>query len=224
MKIKRRINMDQLDTKKLDLFDFALYVWQNKFIVVTCVLISLIICGGYLKFTAKTEYQTELKLRLPQYLDMKDYNTALEVANGDINKEVSEELKMDEKDITVDPQWIKDTSVISVTFKGNSAEDVKKYGDLYQIKIVSSLTKVVNERFIRDWQLNNTRGGGQLMNYDEAIKYVQLRQVHIIKKADYPKEAVAQTGRLKKLFLSAILGFGFGIGYVFLKFITKEIA
>lgn len=216
--------MNDMSTKKLDLFDFALYVWQNKFKVISCVCVCLAICGGYLKFTSKTEYQSELKLRLPQYLDMKDCNTALEVANGDVNKEVSEELNIRKNDISINPEWIKDTSVIRIRIKGSNAEDVKKYGDLYQTKIVSSLSKVINEKLIRDWQINNTRGGGQLLNYDEAIKYIQLRQVHVIKKVDFPEKGVTQTGRLKKLFLSAIFGLGLGIGYVFLKFITREIA
>lgn len=216
--------MNDMSTKKLDLFDFALYVWQNKFKVISCVCVCLAICGAYLKFTSKTEYKTELKLRLPQYLEMKDYQTALEVANGEINKEVSEELSIGKNDISINPEWIKDTSVIRIIFKGSSAENVKRYGDLYQTKIVSSLSKVINEKLIRDWQLNNSRGGGQLMNYDDAIKYVQLRQVHVIKKVDFPEKGVTQTGKLKKLFLSAVLGFGIGISYVFLKFITKEIA
>ncbi len=214
--------MNDMTTKKVDLFDFALYVWRNKFKVIACVFVCLIICGGYLKFTSKIEYQTELRLRLPQYLSFKDYNTTLEIAKGDINKEVAEELKIEENNVSIDPQWVKDTSIVRIGFRGDSAETVKKYADLYQVKIVNSLTKVINEQFIRDWQISNSRGR-QLMRYDEAINYVQLRQVSVIKKAELPEKAVAQPGRLKKLFLSALLGLGLGIGYVFLKFITKEI-
>lgn len=34
------------------------------------------------------------------------------------------------------------------------------------------------------------------MNYDEAIKYIQLRWVHVIRKVDFPGKGVTQTGRI----------------------------
>jgi uncharacterized protein involved in exopolysaccharide biosynthesis len=197
------------DEKTIDLCDVALFLLSYKKVILGCVIACMVVAGIYLYFIVKPVYRTSLWVKLPQYCDNKDINTAVLIGDGEVKKIVYAKEDIAETDVVVKTARNVDTSVITTTFEGTDPAVIIKFADSYEKVFQESLNNMVNERLLRDAQITNLQSDNHLTLKDLQDNIV-MTKVAVIKKGELPEKPLPQ-GNARKILLAGVLGLCLGM-------------
>lgn len=185
---------DKMNKEKeiIQIFDFKDFIENSWKIICGCILVMLLIAGGYI-FSKPSTYVTEIKVRLPQYYSSnKMIYTGIDIATGDIIKNIEEKMNLDTSDtkVKVRASWVKDTSIIKIEFSSSTPDKLKSYADYYQEEFLKNLNVVVNEQLHHDLQMFIARSSKPFL-YDPKDN-TSLERADIIKSAETPEKPISK--------------------------------
>ena len=227
------------DVFEIDLNEYYYKLKANYKFIVKCTFCTMILAIIYIFIIAKPIYEYTAMIRLPKDVNLNQVNGFVSIIRDDIKPD--EELDDKYNKIT-DAILIKDSSVIKVTFEGESAEKVRNIGDKYISKTINYINKVIVEeedkKFTQEilWLINNdvryiagklhesnfsNNDAIERINYlynqvAEKEKHKMFLRAELAKEAYIPEEPI----RPKKILvfvISSILGAFLSSIYVIIK-------
>lgn len=207
--------MNNEEVKTIDLFEVAKYVWKSKIIVILCTIIFAGL-GFYLSRSEAPLYMTSVWVRLPQYVDTQTVNTAVQVANGNIMRDMYIQKGMDPDNPSVDvtASVLNKSSVIRLAFQGNNPEEIKSFADSFQTVYVNEVNKFVNEAVLGDLENLKLQGNGTVL----VNPSLSMAKAEVIKDGAVPTADINAGSKLTKIVKFTLLGLFIGVGIGVLRY------
>lgn len=130
------------DNLEIDLNEYYRKL-KNNYKLIVKITVGFVVLGIiYIFIMAKPIYQYTAMIRLPRDVTYSQANDFVSIIQDDIKPD--DELEDKYNKIT-DAILLKDSSVIKVTFEGESKEKVKNLGDSYILKTVNNINRIIVE-------------------------------------------------------------------------------
>lgn len=190
------------DNLEIDLNEYYRKL-KNNYKLIVKITVGFVVLGIiYIFIMAKPIYQYTAMIRLPRDVTYSQANHFVSIIQDDIKPD--DELEDKYNKIT-DAILLKDSSVIKVTFEGESKEKVKNLGDSYILKTVNNINRIIVEeedkKFTQEilWMINNDVGyiAGKLHESDFST-------ADAVERINYLYDKIAEKEK-NKLFLRAEL-------------------
>lgn len=147
--------------------DYVKKEWRVALIII--IFLNIVAIISLFKFQ-KTEYQSEISIKLPQYIfSVPDIDTIINVGE---NYTASESL-LNEYNVKIKGSSIQGTTIIRFSIIGSNPDKVRMFTTIVRPKLLQNINDISRERFVYEWQLRNAQSE-HIIDYNSLQSKIHL--------------------------------------------------
>lgn len=176
---------------EFDVFDFIKKEWKITFLII--ILINII--SAFMLFkTQKIDYQSKISIKLPQYIFTNpDTQTIIHIGEH----YVSNEVEIKKYGIKLKGSSNPGTTIVDFTVTGSDQNKVLAFTQEFRPKLLEVINKLLQERFVYEWQLKNAQSGN-ITDYNSIQDKIHLASATDLTQDQNIPQTVQQ-GKTKKM-------------------------
>lgn len=182
---------------EFDIIDYIKKEW--KIVLIIIILINII--SSFMVFNVKkTEYQTKITIKLPQYININsDIQTIIYLGVNYVENEPG----IKDYDVKFKGETEPGTTIVNFTVVGTNKDQIFAFSKEIKPKLLEQINELIQERFTYEWQLKNAQSG-IITDYSTIREKVHLASA-IDLTGSQPVIQKVQEGNIKKM-LTIFLG------------------
>lgn len=185
---------------EFDVFDFIKKEWKITLLII--ILIN-IISAFMLFITQKIDYQSKISIKLPQYIFTNpDTQTIIHIGEH----YVSNEVEIKKYGIKLKGSSNPGTTIVDFTVTGSDQNKVLAFTQEFRPKLLAVINKLLQERFVYEWQLKNAQSGN-ITDYNSIQDKIHLASATDLTQDQNIPQTVQQekTKRMLTIFIGSII-------------------
>lgn len=181
---------------EFDVIDYIKKEWKIALIII--ILINII--SSFMVFNVKTEYQTKITMKLPQYINANsDIQTLIYLGENYVENEPG----IKNYDVKFKGETEPGTTIVNFIVMGTNQDQVLAFSEEIKPKLLEQINELIQERFTYEWQLRNAQSG-IITDYDTIREKIHLASAIDLTNSQ-PVIQKVQDGNTKKM-LTIFLG------------------